>query len=407
MTDTSDVPAQNDLERRHAIGWMTVAVIAYLISFAVADRPTVSGRPTVDLAVFALASAAFVVGAAVVFLQPFKSFSSTVVLIAAAMSVAGWTVLILTDDRWAIATFAIYAVCYSLGIQRGVWLAGFVSVAWGLALVTAGSPGWAVVMPLGVFVISSILATTIDRISGLNQRQTELIAELRSTQRDLVASERSKGVLAERTRMAAEIHDTLAQGFTSIVLLSRAGMRTGDATESLKSIEETAQSNLADARRLIEAIRPPELGTGSLSHALQRQLDSVLPATVKSVLTVDGDPRPLSGAVEVTVLRAAQEALLNIRTHAEAERVELGLAYDEASVTLTAADDGIGLEPGSVHDRGDLTGGQGLMLLARRAESLSGALQVTSPDEGGTRMVLSLPIGQPEAMPEPDTGDDQ
>ncbi|MDH5521300.1 MAG: histidine kinase, partial [Acidimicrobiia bacterium] len=234
----------------------------------------------------------------------------------------------------------------------------------------------------------------------LNERKSELISELRATQRELVDAERTKGVLAERTRMAAEIHDTLAQGFTSIVLLSRAGIRSGDATQALKSIEETAQENLADARRLIEAIRPPELGAGSLPMALERQLDSVLPDEVDRHFAVEGEPRALNGAVEVTVLRAAQEALLNIRTHARADRVDMVLRFSEESVTLDVRDNGVGFTAGEVADRGDLTGGQGLALLRRRAESLSGRLDLgpggsngTSRGAGrGSHVSLTLPV---------------
>ena len=83
-------------------------------------------------------------------------------------------------------------------------------------------------------------------------------------------------MLEERARFAGEIHDTLAQGFTSIVLLSRAGQRTGEVERSLAEIEITAQENLVAARRLVDAIGPAELGAASLPDAIARQVDRSL-----------------------------------------------------------------------------------------------------------------------------------
>ena len=387
------------LERWHAMGWALLLSITAVVAALVADRPRVfGGRP--DDVLFAAGVAVLLVAGSLVFV-PTSRLTLGRRIGAAAVALAVWTALMMADDRWSLATFGVYAICYSLGPRIGLATAGYVTVVWVAALVKFGAPMWAAIMPLGVFSVASILALTIQRISDLNSRQTELISELRATQRDLVDAERTKGILAERTRMAAEIHDTLAQGFTSIVLLSRAGIRSGDATESLKTIEETAQENLADARRLIEAVRPPELGAGSLPMALERQLDSALPETVDRRFVVEGEPRPLNGAVEVTVLRAAQEALLNIRTHAEADRVEMVLRFSDDSVSLDVSDDGVGFETGEVNDRGDLTGGQGLMLLRRRAESLSGRLTVgrascldaePSGSGHGSLVSLTLPV---------------
>ncbi len=380
------------LERWHGRGWLlllwvTVAVATF--SSDGADRPPLV-LGTTGLAV---ATAALLGGGTLVFLPVTRRFGPWARVVTAVVALVGWSVLMFTGDRWSLVTFAVYAVCYSFGTRLGLILAAYVSVIWGVALLAFGAPEWALVMPFGVFAVSSILAITIHRIAELNANKAELISELRATQRDLVDAERTKGVLAERTRMAAEIHDTLAQGFTSIVLLSRAGLRSGDATEALKSIEETAQENLGDARRLIEAVRPPELGAGSLTMALKRQLDSALPESVDRNFAVEGEPRPLNGTVEVTVLRAAQEALLNIRTHAKADRVDMTLRFTDDTVSLDVRDNGVGFTPGEVTDRGELTGGQGLMLLRRRAESLSGRLTVASPGRGSL-MSLMLPVAE-------------
>ncbi len=382
------------LERWHGRGWIFLLWLAVAVCAPISSRPDVFDGP-LDAALFGAIVVVMLAGGTLMFTEIVGRVGSWGRTLAAAATLGTWTVLMMLDDRWALATFAIYAICFSFRPRLGVLLAAYVSAVWAVTLLMVGAPLWAMVMPLGVFAVSSILAITIHRIGELNARKSELISELRATQRDLVDAERTKGVLAERTRMAAEIHDTLAQGFTSIVLLSRAGMRSGDATEALKSIEETAQENLADARRLIEAIRPPELGAGSLTMALERQLDSVLPDAINRRFAVEGEPRALNGAVEVTVLRAAQEALLNIRTHAKADEVEMVLRFTDDAVTLDISDDGVGFTPGDVSDRGELTGGQGLLLLRRRAESLSGHLRVGPAECRGSRVTLSLPVVGP------------
>jgi len=377
--------------RWHWLGWVLLLWFTVAVAAVVSNRPQVfDGR--LDTALFVFAVFLLLCGGSLLFAPPFERLSVRIRYAVAAATLGVWTALVLLDDRWTLTLFALYAICFSFGVRLGLPLAAYVSMVWAAAMLLTDAPLWAVVMPFGVFSVSSILAVTIQRISELNIRKSELITELRATQRDLVDAERTKGVLAERTRMAAEIHDTLAQGFTSIVLLSRAGMRSGDATEALKSIEETAQENLADARRLIEAIRPPELGAGSLPMALERQLDSVLPESMDRRFTVEGEPRSLNGAVEVTVLRAAQEALLNIRTHAKADRVDMVLRFTDRSVGLDICDDGVGFANGEVTDRGELTGGQGLGLLRRRAESLSGHLEVGPAADRGSLISLTLPV---------------
>jgi signal transduction histidine kinase len=193
--------------------------------------------------------------------------------------------------------------------------------------------------------------------------------------------------------MAGEIHDTLAQGFTSIVLLARAGKRsTVDTEDTLESIEVTAQENLNTARRLVESSPPGELEEVSLPDALRRHLLVSRPEQVAGGLEVIGKPRSLPGSVETVLLRAAQEGIRNACTHARPNRVEVTLSYLDHVVELGVRDDGIGLKEGGVRDRGTLTGGQGLATLGRRVESLSGNLKIEPGDEGGSVLTVQLPV---------------
>ena len=203
-------------------------------------------------------------------------------------------------------------------------------------------------------------------------------------------------MLAERARFAGEIHDTLAQGFTSIVLLSRAAQRTGDLTDALTEIESVAQDHLAAARRLVAAIGPADLESRSLPDAMRRQLDQTIdPASTRAHFEVNGDTAHLPAEVEITLFRGLQEALLNIHKHAEAASVHVTLSYLGDVVALDVRDDGRGFANGAVADEGDLTGGQGLRALRHRAEVLGGELTIETTSTGGSAVSLQLPTVQP------------
>ncbi len=372
--------------------WPVVGVLTFCLSAAVAYTPAFGSAWEIAISILPFL---VLVGMLIVFLEPIFWIPRGAVLFGTALAIGSWSVVIFSDDRWTIMTFALYAVCFSTGRIIGLWLAAIVSLAWAGSWIVDDAPLWVLTVPAGVFFVSSMIALTLYRAGAENEEQADLIQQLTEAQADLAASERSKGILEERARVASEIHDTLAQGFTSIVLLSRAAQRSGNTAETLSSIEQTAQENLEAARRLVEAITPPELDTGSLPDALDRHRNACLPPEIKSTLRVVGSPRQLTGSVEVTLLRAAQEALLNVRNHSEATNVDITLSYLDGLVALDVRDDGVGFEQGSVADRGALTGGQGLQVLERRAQSLSGVFEVEALEGGGSVVSVQLPATGP------------
>jgi signal transduction histidine kinase len=283
-------------------------------------------------------------------------------------------------------------MCFTKGREIGIALAAVVSGIWLAAEIAADSPRWTLMPPFTAFAVGAIISVMIYRVGDENQEQAALIAELEEARDDLAASERHRATLAERARFAGEVHDTLAQGFTSIVLLSRATQTRQDWQAGLSKIEETAEENLAAARRLIAALRPTELDQSTLAEALQRQVDT-LGGGIDATFAVEGSPTELESATETALLRAAQEALLNVRTHARASTVHVTLSYVGSMVLLDVVDDGIGLRPGSVTDRGTLTGGQGLASLRQRAETLGGGLEIEAGHDGGTVVSVRLPTG--------------
>ncbi len=198
---------------------------------------------------------------------------------------------------------------------------------------------------------SVLFGLWIDRIIDQSKERRELIGQLQATREELGAAHREAGVMAERERMAAEIHDTLAQGFTSILMLLQAaepriGTDPAEARRQVGLAARTARENLAEARALVAAVPPAALGDASLDEAIRRlgdRLGEELDLDAECV--VSGEPRRLDARSEVVLLRAAQEGLANVRKHAKASRVRVELAYGAAAVCLEIRDDGAGFDP--------------------------------------------------------------
>lgn len=241
---------------------------------------------------------------------------------------------------------------------------------------------------------SVLLGLWITQVAEQSEERADLIEKLESAQAELGRSQHAAGVMAERARMAQEIHDTLAQGFTSIIMLTQTAagdVRRGDgdrAVERLDLAERTARENLAEARALVAAFGPVGLQDGSLAEALRRLAERFAQETgvdVDVVVPEDGPALPRER--EVILLRAAQEALSNVRRHAHAGHVQLVLARTAddggTAVDLEVVDDGTGFDPGREP-------GTGLRGMRERVASGGGELAVTSGADG-TRVRVHFP----------------
>lgn len=387
----AEAEANRDLQWM-TVGWLVVGPIVFAVTAALAYRPSLDGPR--DIALALLPIVVFIATMAGL-IAPLTRAGLSVQRSAIIVALGGWAVLMFDNENWLFLTFVLYAVCFSAGQWLGVGLAGAMSIVWTMTWALSDEPPWILPIPGAVFVVSALLAATIYRVERTKEAQAELIQQLTTSRQELAASERTKAILEERARFASEIHDTLAQGFTSIVLVSRAARRTGDTQQALASNEATALENLDAARRLVDALRPTELDTASLPDALGRQVSKSFPADVECQFQVVGQPRSLSGTIEVTLLRATQEALLNIKNHAEAQNVHVTLSYLDDLVALDVRDDGIGFVPGTTQDRGRLTGGQGLQALEKRARSLSGNVTIEAMESGGSVLSMLLPDTTP------------
>ena len=217
----------------------------------------------------------------------------------------------------------------------------------------------------------------------------------------LVEQARRAGLIGERQRLAHEIHDTLAQGFASIVMNLEAADAILPAEHStqaqwhLGQARLTARESLAEARRLVWALRPKLLEEAPLPEALSRLTERWSEASnVTGHTTVTGTPRPLPPEVEATLFRVAQEALTNVGKHARANRMALTLSYMHDRVALDTRDDGMGFDPGNAGDATGSTreGGFGLRTMRERVERLGGTLSLESAPGEGTTLTVELPL---------------
>jgi signal transduction histidine kinase len=268
-----------------------------------------------------------------------------------------------------IAVVAMNATAPLVALAAGAGWARLQTTIWIAALGTAFSIGF---------------GTWISRIIDQSAERAELIAQLEQTRAELAEANREAGRLAERDRLASEIHDTIAQGFTSIVMLVQAaeaviGDDTDRARKQLDLIARTARENLAEARALVAGLAPAALAGAPLADVLARLAarageESGLLATVD----VRGEPRRLGTNAEVVLLRVCQEALANVRRHAGARAARVVLSYHDDEVRLEVTDDGAGFDPELP------AAGYGLRGMRARVTEIGGELTVRSDLGKGT-----------------------
>jgi signal transduction histidine kinase len=240
-------------------------------------------------------------------------------------------------------------------------------------------------------VFSVAFGTWINRIIDQSRERAELIEQLERTRAELAEVSMQAGTLAERDRLASEIHDTIAQGFTSIVMLVQAaeaviGEDTERARKQLGLIGRTARENLAEARALVAGLGPAPLATASLADALARLADRAGEESgLAAEFSVTGTSRPAGTSAEVVLLRVCQEALANVRRHARASSVRVTLSYGDERVRLAVTDDGAGFDPG------EPAGGFGLRGMRARVAEIGGELTVRSAPGSGTTVTAEVP----------------
>ncbi|WP_082574764.1 sensor histidine kinase [Arthrobacter sp. Soil763] len=273
-----------------------------------------------------------------------------------------------------------------------------------------GGPASALQLPMAlgpVFGAAFAVVTGLAYRALYREAENQRLAaeELRSTRAELARRQHDAGSLAERTRLAREIHDTLAQGFSSIVLMGRSAeqaLAAGDpatARDRLRTVQETAAANLAEARNFVRGLQSPELEKRSLPDSLRRLCATTeSEAAARGALLAcrfetEGVPVELPNAYRTTLLRAAQSSLANVLRHAGAGTAVVTLSFVGTEVAMDIFDDGAGFDPAAVPERADGSG-YGLRSLRERVAALSGTLAVESAPGEGTVVAVRLPLGK-------------
>jgi signal transduction histidine kinase len=231
----------------------------------------------------------------------------------------------------------------------------------------------------------------ITQISRLSEQRHLLVTQLHATRDELAAVSRDAGVSSERERLAREIHDTIAQDLTGLVLVAQRARRelvtnnTAATAEQLELIEQSARAALAETRALVASSAPVGLTSDGISAALERLAERYSRETQVRVTVSAAELPSIARETEVVVLRCAQEALANVRKHAKASRATIEILALGGDVSLSITDDGIGFDTVSAHT------GFGLDGMSERLALVHGKLDVHS-SEAGTTVRATIPL---------------
>ena len=217
----------------------------------------------------------------------------------------------------------------------------------------------------------------------------------------LSVQSRQSAVTAERNRMARDIHDTLAQGFTGVIVQLEAVEEAMSRNQAVKAsghldrAGELARESLREARRSVQALRPQALEEKQLSEALKDLIERMTSGTtVRAEFTLQGEQQKLPPEWETNLLRIGQEVLTNVLRHARASEFNVLLVFDGREIHLDLRDNGCGFDPQRRHE------GFGLQGMRERAEGMGGQLTIQSAAGKGTAISIVLPVANAAELEE-------
>ena len=309
-----------------------------------------------------------------------------------------WAALVVQVPEAAYLVFPLFFLAqFLLGVWTGAAAVAFLAAVAVLALgLHEGFTAAGIIGPVVGALVALGLGAGVRALHRESQARRAVIAELMATRSELAAREREVGREAERARLAGEIHDTVAQGLSSIGMLLHAAERSDPshpAVEQIRLAREVAGENLTETRRLIAALRPAPLDGVSLAGALRRIAERVGTENPGLAVSVGGDltadpPAELSAVL----VRVTQEALTNAVRHGSPDQIRITLDHRPTSVQLEVHDDGCGFDTTAPRTAASF----GLDGMARRVDDLGGTLEVESEVGGGTSVRAVLPTGTTE-----------
>lgn len=253
-------------------------------------------------------------------------------------------------------------------------------------------------------ILGGVVAMTVGFGFRVIQRETlaktQALARLEAARAESEALSRRAGELSERARLAADIHDTVAQGLSSIQLLLHStesnlaldgsphehAASAAKALESLRLARQVAADNLAETRRIIAALQPAPLEGSDLASALRKVCANSPIAEIVN-FRVDGDPIALGSSIEATLVRVAQGSLANVVKHSHATACHVTLTYQDDEVLLDIVDNGVGFDLNAPRRVDSM----GLAAAKRRIEALDGTFTIESSPGSGTGVSVAIP----------------
>ncbi|TLW92304.1 sensor histidine kinase [Saccharomonospora piscinae] len=390
-----------------ALTWCLHLLVVGLLVLA-AGRAVADNRPDAGavVAVAAICGLAYAVGP----MLPRVARSRRAAALWLAVVGVSWLVLLALSAEAVWLAFPLYFLQLHLLSRR----AGLASVVLTAAAAVGGfathQSSFTAAMALGPVLGAAVAVAVVWGYQALyreSEQRRRLIEELTATRADLASAQHTAGVLAERERLAREIHDTLAQGLSSIQLLLRAAERampatSDDAARYVDQARQAAVDSLAEARRFVAALAPPSLEGTTLAGALERLCATTSARhRITARFRLAGEAVPLPTAQEVALLRIAQSALSNTVRHAHATTVDVTLGYSGEHATVDVVDDGHGFEPGETPAPDPESGGFGIAAMRARVEALGGTLMLDSAPGRGTALTARLPRAHADdSMPE-------
>lgn len=398
------VIAQAFAQDRDLKWWVLIIAVIFLgtyVSASFAPRRNATSTPSTDV--------------------PIDLSKSSTPQVLATGSGTSW-ILALTGE-WALLTWLSPEAAFIVFPMFFLYLHLIPGIGGGIAIILATLFA---IVALGLHsgfsiggVIGPLIGAGVALLIGLAYRalqrealeREELLAELLRTRKQLAQTEREQGALAERARLARDIHDTVAQGLSSIHMLLNAAER--DRSEQgltyITLAKETAQESLAETRNIIDELTPKELDRG-LAGALGR-LAADQSARTGVDITVDAHEGNMPMQLQTALLRIAQGALSNATRHSNAEHIRIKLELAEKSfsafdpdqgssqtggglgihsATLTVADDGSGFDVDDVAETTQSGDSFGLNAIRQRVEQLDGTLSIDSSPGRGTTLSTTV-----------------
>ncbi|MFT4185786.1 MAG: sensor histidine kinase [Micrococcaceae bacterium] len=293
-----------------------------------------------------------------------------------------WTVLAYANP---MATYMVIPLImlqlHVLSLKPGVTLAIGSSLYVALVLLVFSNYGVVeVIGPISVAAVAVIVGLLARAMQDEAKNRQRLIEQLIATRNEVMAQERALATETERTRLAREIHDTVAQGLSSVVMLTNS-MKNDDLSQKNKNkvelINSTAKENLTEARNIIKELKPAPLKEQTLVAALKRICaDSVIDTSCEINQTAK-----LPRSIETAILRIAQSLIANVNQHSQASKAKLTLNVTKDNAKLVMQDNGIGIKGAK---------GFGLTTIEQRVSEFNGNIVIEANE--GTKVSVTIPL---------------